>query len=95
MGIVLEIVAPFFGGPDDRLALDFAVQLCANPRISATVVRIAKCEDAELVQEDSGRSMDKHAAGCLSVPSSSEQLQKVRFPTIDRSFASGVYLAQR
>ncbi|KAI0715663.1 Sodium/hydrogen exchanger family-domain-containing protein [Cerioporus squamosus] len=43
-----KLFVPFFGGPDDRLALDFAVQLCANPRISATVVRMTKCE-AELV----------------------------------------------
>ena len=65
---VHRLFVPFFGGPDDRLALDFAVQLCANPRISATVVRIAKCEDAELVQEDSGRSMDKQAESGLAVP---------------------------
>ena len=42
-----KLFVPFFGGPDDRLALDFAVQLCANPRISATVVRVTK-RDAEL-----------------------------------------------
>ncbi|KAI5991153.1 Sodium/hydrogen exchanger family-domain-containing protein [Pisolithus albus] len=34
-----HIICPFFGGPDDRLALDFVVQLCANPRISATIVK--------------------------------------------------------
>ncbi|KAI6156491.1 Sodium/hydrogen exchanger family-domain-containing protein [Pisolithus thermaeus] len=34
-----HILCPFFGGPDDRLALDFVVQLCANPRISATIVK--------------------------------------------------------
>jgi len=33
---------PFFGGPDDRLALDFVVQLCANPRVRATVLRLSK-----------------------------------------------------
>ncbi|KAH9035600.1 Sodium/hydrogen exchanger family-domain-containing protein [Lactarius hengduanensis] len=33
---------PFFGGPDDRLALDLVVQLCANPRVRATVVRVTK-----------------------------------------------------
>ncbi|KAH9924338.1 Sodium/hydrogen exchanger family-domain-containing protein [Epithele typhae] len=41
-----RLFVPFFGGPDDRLALDFAVQLCANPKISATVVRVTKAEDA-------------------------------------------------
>ena len=37
-----HVFLPFFGGPDDRLALDFVVQLCANPRVRATVVRITK-----------------------------------------------------
>jgi hypothetical protein len=39
-----HLFLPFFGGPDDRLALDFVVQLCTNPRVSATVVRITKCD---------------------------------------------------
>jgi len=37
-----HVFLPFFGGPDDRLALDFVMQLCANPRVRATVVRITK-----------------------------------------------------
>jgi hypothetical protein len=37
-----HVFLPFFGGPDDRLALDFVIQLCANPRVRATVVRITK-----------------------------------------------------
>ena len=37
-----HLFLPFFGGPDDRLALDFVVQLCANPRVCATVVRMTK-----------------------------------------------------
>ncbi|EJC98913.1 uncharacterized protein FOMMEDRAFT_113492 [Fomitiporia mediterranea MF3/22] len=39
-----HILLPFFGGPDDRLALEFVVQLCANRKISATVVRMTKSE---------------------------------------------------
>jgi hypothetical protein len=39
-----HLFLPFFGGPDDRLALDFVVQLCTNPRVQATVVRITKCD---------------------------------------------------
>ena len=39
-----HLFLPFFGGPDDRLALDFVVQLCTNPRVHAKVVRIAKCD---------------------------------------------------
>jgi hypothetical protein len=47
-GSARHVFFPFFGGPDDRLALEFVVQLCANPRISATVVRMTKssAEDA-------------------------------------------------
>jgi hypothetical protein len=37
-----HLFLPFFGGPDDRLALDFVVQLCANPRVRATVLRLTK-----------------------------------------------------
>jgi len=35
---------PFFGGPDDRLALTFLVQLCRNPLVTAKVIRIMKTE---------------------------------------------------
>ncbi|KAH7927084.1 hypothetical protein BV22DRAFT_1193893 [Leucogyrophana mollusca] len=37
-----HIFFPFCGGPDDRLALEFVVQLCANPNITATVLRVVK-----------------------------------------------------
>jgi len=37
-----NLFLPFFGGPDNRLALDFVVQLCANPRVCATVMRLTK-----------------------------------------------------
>ncbi|KAA1469607.1 hypothetical protein DENSPDRAFT_928250 [Dentipellis sp. KUC8613] len=48
-----HLFLPFFGGPDDRLALDFVVQLCANPRTSATIVRVAKRDvrPEEVVQQ--------------------------------------------
>ncbi|KAG2130746.1 Sodium/hydrogen exchanger family-domain-containing protein [Suillus clintonianus] len=39
-----HIFLPFFGGPDDRLALEFVVQLCVNPKINATVVKMEKHE---------------------------------------------------
>jgi hypothetical protein len=35
-----HLFMPFFGGPDDRLALTFLVQLCENASVTATVVRI-------------------------------------------------------
>ncbi|KAI8981158.1 Sodium/hydrogen exchanger family-domain-containing protein [Trametes punicea] len=56
-----HLFVPFFGGPDDRLALEFAVQLCANPRISATVVRVTK-HDLELAQSDSTEKMSQDIA---------------------------------
>lgn len=43
-----HILFPFFGGPDDRLALSFVVQLCGHPGISATVVRMVKTEASEI-----------------------------------------------
>ncbi|KAI5120691.1 hypothetical protein M0805_006979 [Coniferiporia weirii] len=35
-----HLFLPFFGGADDRLALELVVQLCANPAVTATVVRV-------------------------------------------------------
>ncbi|KAF8214100.1 potassium:hydrogen antiporter [Mycena galopus ATCC 62051] len=39
-----HLFLPFIGGPDDRLALAFLVQLCANPGVNATVFRIRKTD---------------------------------------------------
>ncbi|KAJ6536736.1 Sodium/hydrogen exchanger family-domain-containing protein [Mycena vulgaris] len=39
-----HLFLPFIGGPDDRLALNFLVQLCANPGVHATVVWIRKTD---------------------------------------------------
>jgi hypothetical protein len=35
-----HVFLPFTGGPDDRLALSFVIQLCLHDSISATVVRM-------------------------------------------------------
>jgi len=43
-GSTQHIFLPFVGGPDDRLALEFVVQLCVNPKITATVVKVVKKE---------------------------------------------------
>ena len=40
-----HLFLPFFGGPDDRLALEFAVQLCSDSRVSATVIRYTPCDN--------------------------------------------------
>ena len=46
-GVQQHVFLPFFGGPDDRLALEFVVQVCANSRMRGTVVRITKCDVGE------------------------------------------------
>ncbi|KAI0082517.1 hypothetical protein K474DRAFT_1633757 [Panus rudis PR-1116 ss-1] len=43
-----HLFLPFFGGPDDRLALKLVVQLCVNPSVSATVVRMFRTESDDL-----------------------------------------------
>ena len=52
-----HLFLPFFGGPDDRLALTFLGQLCENPSVTATVVRLIKDgaspKDAEHVKSAS------------------------------------------
>ncbi|KAJ1309003.1 hypothetical protein OPQ81_004685 [Rhizoctonia solani] len=45
-----HVFLPFFGGPDDRLALAFVVQLCLHPAVSATIVRMKKTENLEEVE---------------------------------------------
>ncbi|KAF9522733.1 Sodium/hydrogen exchanger family-domain-containing protein [Crepidotus variabilis] len=49
-----HLFLPFFGGPDDRLALSFLVQLCENPAVTATVVRIFK---SDLAQTQAGMAI--------------------------------------
>ncbi|ORX39289.1 putative potassium:hydrogen antiporter [Kockovaella imperatae] len=45
-----HIFMPFYGGPDDRLALRFAVQLCHHSSVTATIVRII--EDVTVDDDD-------------------------------------------
>ncbi|KIO20684.1 hypothetical protein M407DRAFT_81305 [Tulasnella calospora MUT 4182] len=42
LGSQAHLLVPFFGGPDDRLALEFVVQLCERPEVTATVIRVTK-----------------------------------------------------
>lgn len=47
-----HIFLPFFGGPDDRLALRFLVQICeSNKEITASVVKIIKAEGVKNTDE--------------------------------------------
>jgi len=40
-----HLFLPFFGGPDDRLALSFLVQLCTNASVNATVIKMQKTDE--------------------------------------------------
>jgi hypothetical protein len=67
-----HIFLPFFGGPDDRLALDFVVQLCANPDVTASVVRIAKrdaTDGADVVDAAADYSaLNSQTVGSIAFP---------------------------
>ncbi|KAG6889854.1 hypothetical protein C0992_003833 [Termitomyces sp. T32_za158] len=43
-----HVFLPFFGGPDDRFALDFVAQLCEDGEISATVLRLFRKDRNEV-----------------------------------------------
>jgi len=48
-----HIFLPFFGGPDDRLALSLVVQLCAGDSgVAATVVRIKKTGGSDVPEKE-------------------------------------------
>ena len=53
-----HIFLPFYGGPDDRLALRFVIQLCHHSNVTATIVRINKPyrDSDEGKGESSGRT---------------------------------------
>jgi hypothetical protein len=61
-GSAQHIFLPFIGGPDDRLALDFVVQLCAKAKITATVLRIMKREMNPRFEKPEAAHFDSQAA---------------------------------
>jgi hypothetical protein len=66
-----HVFLPFFGGPDDRLALEFVVQICVNPRIRGTVLRITKTE---------GRDLGGADEAATSVPASAHLREDLLHP---------------
>lgn len=48
-----HIFMPFFGGPDDRLALRFIVQLCHHHNVTASIVRVRASGHEESTSADS------------------------------------------
>lgn len=71
-----HLFLPFFGGPDDRLALTFLVQLASRSSVKATVVRIQKADDADK------RSVEDHKVDPASaIPVNTvRDLQPCRLP---------------
>ncbi|KNZ78604.1 K(+)/H(+) antiporter 1, partial [Termitomyces sp. J132] len=64
-----HLFLPFFGGPDDRLALSFLVQLCRNPSVRATVVRIRKVDGiASTDTDDDAKKDDPLSTAAVAVP---------------------------
>ena len=55
----------FFGGPDDRLALSFLVQLCERPSVTATVVRLIKTDPSISTPPQAALSPTPHQASCV------------------------------
>ncbi|EIN12520.1 hypothetical protein PUNSTDRAFT_118323 [Punctularia strigosozonata HHB-11173 SS5] len=51
-----HVYVPFFGGPDDRLAVEMAVRLCRSWKTRATVVRVTK---REVGAEEEGEGLEK------------------------------------
>jgi hypothetical protein len=63
-----HLFLPFFGGPDDRLALEFVVQLCTNPCVSATVTRVTKVEPSDLDEDMVQKPQKAHFGGLDEAP---------------------------
>jgi len=59
VGLTQHVLLPFMGGPDDRMALEFAVQLCANPHVTATILRIKRVEEDALSPMETGETEPK------------------------------------
>jgi hypothetical protein len=68
-----HVFLPFFGGPDDRLALEFVVQICENPRVTATVLRMVK-KDVEVVVSPVPTAYAADTKGTPVVPEESNLL---------------------
>jgi hypothetical protein len=63
-GLKQHVVLPFMGGPDDRMALEFAIQLCANPHVTATILRIKRVEEDTLTPVETETDVSKaHVPG--------------------------------
>ena len=88
-GVGVHIFLPFFGGPDDRLALDFVVQICANPRISGTVVRMTKSDEIVAgTGEAQAEALTPEKAGEGFDPKIAEELNRVTVGSVNLLYSS-------
>jgi hypothetical protein len=62
-----HIFLPFFGGPDDRLALTFLGQLCQNPSVTATVVRLNRGHGATATPTEDVKSASPNNTAFLPI----------------------------
>ena len=77
-----HIFLPFFGGPDDRLALSLVVQLCAGDSgVTATVVRIRKTAGAETADTIEEVKTTIHNVR-VSHPDRTEMFIEITFPRL-------------
>lgn len=61
-----HIFFPFFGGPDDRVALRFVLRLARNSSVTATIVRITGGEVAGDLHATAGGASNPEPAGSTS-----------------------------
>jgi hypothetical protein len=80
-----HVFLPFFGGPDDRLALDFVVQICANPRVRGTVVRMTKSDEVAL---GTGEAQAGGKAGEGLDPKILEELNRLTVGSVNLLYSS-------
>jgi hypothetical protein len=71
-----HLFLPYFGGPDDRLALNLVIQLCANSNgsVQATIIRMTKTEpDVSPTESKPLTGEQNEAANMITVQSVSYQ----------------------
>ena len=76
-----HLILPFFGGPDDRMTLEWVVQLCSSVRVGATVIRVRKEDIVEEIREPS----ETHA---VSVREKNRGIPAVEHPTTQHTITS-------
>ncbi|KAF7985947.1 hypothetical protein HWV62_43888 [Athelia sp. TMB] len=88
-GSMHHIFLPFIGGPDDRAALNFVVQLCRNPKITATAIRvIKKAVTSELSEPDAVHVGDKQVSEQVEAIIQDHGLTTIGFPDTVYGYAT-------